>query len=85
MKCRTEAVNNLSWPLETCKMLEIEVKTYKNIRISDATSNSVATSAWLRYASNMKHEKCHLYFCNLFKYKTKREKCGRDIAYVPSV
>jgi len=31
----------------------IEAKTYKNIRISDTTWNSVSTSAWFRYASNM--------------------------------
>jgi len=38
--------------------------------ISDTTSNSVLTSAWLRYASNMQRDKCHFYFCNLSKYKT---------------
>jgi len=52
-------------------MLNIEAKAYKNIRISDTTSNSVSTSAWLCYASNMKREKCHFYFCNLSKYKPK--------------
>jgi len=60
-----------------------EAKTYKNIRISDATSNSVLTSAWLRGASNMKRDKRHFCFCNLSKYKTKRKMCGRHSILCP--
>jgi len=48
----------------------IEVKLIKKIGISDTTSNYVSTSAWLRYASNMKRDKRHFHFCNLSKYKT---------------
>jgi len=30
----------------------------------------VSTSAWLRYASSTKRDKCHFYFCSLSTYKT---------------
>jgi len=42
--------------LQNAKDRFIEAKTYQN------TSNSVSTSAWLRYASNMKRDKCHFNF-----------------------
>ena len=53
VKCRTDAVNNLSRSLENHF---IEANIYKNIRISDTTPNSVSTSAWLCATSNMKKQ-----------------------------
>ena len=53
VKCRTDAVNNISWSLENHF---IEANIYKNIRINDTTLNSVSTSAWLCATSNMKKQ-----------------------------
>ena len=53
--------------LQNTKNHFIEAKTDKNIRTSDTTWNYLSTSAWLRYASSMKRDKCHFYFCNLSK------------------
>ena len=82
-KCRTDAVNNLSRSIETCKMLKIvfEVKLYKIIRISDTKPKSVSTSTWQCLISNMKNysrktwQTSHLVLKPL-RIQTLREKCG---------
>ena len=84
VKCRTEAVNNLSRPLETWKMLKLILSKRKLIKISESVlpHQTVSSSPWLRYASNMKRDKCHLFLQHLQIQTRKRQMWGNIAYYV---